>query len=368
MKNVVQSIREKVLRENFDVIGFTEPRIQKRAKIGLKEFLKRGFHGEMNWISQKQKRLENPKNIWSEARSIIMLGIRYGPEYNPQDDLRKKEVGNISVYARGQDYHDILKKKLKRIAGWIVKTFGGQVKVFVDTAPILEKHLAEQAGIGWQGKHSNLVSRSLGSWFFLGEIFTTIPLPPDKPESDHCGTCRSCLDVCPTHAFPKPYVLDATKCISYLTIEYKGHIPKKFRVAMGNRIYGCDDCLAVCPWNRFAQKTNEIGFKARKILLHPDLKMLIKLNNSRFRKLFAKSPIKRIGRNRFIRNVLIAVANSKKKRLLPSVKGLICDDSPLIRAMAVWALRQLSEKKEFLHLKKQYINEESDIAVKSEWR
>ena len=277
MENIAQSIREKVLRENFDVIGFAEPQIQKEAKLRLRKFLKRGFHGERNWIPQKQKRLENPKNVWSAARSVITLGIRYGSGQNPLEYLKKKEIGNISIYARGEDYHDVLKKKLKRIAGWIVETFGGQVKVFVDTAPILEKHLAEQAGIGWQGKHSNLVSRSLGSWFFLGEIFTTIPLPTDKPESDHCGTCRSCLDICPTNAFPKPYVLDATKCISYLTIEYKGHIPKKFRSAMGNRIYGCDDCLAVCPWNRFAQKTSEIGFKARKALLHPDLKMLMKL-------------------------------------------------------------------------------------------
>ena len=367
MENIAQSIREKVLRENFDVIGFAKPQIQKEAKLRLRKFLKRGFHGEMNWIPQKQKRLENPKNVWSAARSVITLGIRYGSGQNPQEDLKKKEIGNISIYARGEDYHDVLKKKLKRIAGWIVETFGGQVKVFVDTAPILEKHLAEQAGIGWQGKHSNLVSRSLGSWFFLGEIFTTIPLPTDKPESDHCGTCRSCLDICPTNAFPKPYVLDATKCISYLTIEYKGHIPKKFRSAMGNRIYGCDDCLAVCPWNRFAQKTSEIGFKARKALLHPDLKMLMKLSDFQFRKFFTKSPIKRIGRNRFIRNVIIAAANSKKKYLMNPVKELIRDDSSLIRAMAVWALQQLSEKKEFLHLKKQYISKETNIAVKSEW-
>ena len=367
MENIAQSIREKVLRENFDVIGFAKPQIQKEAKLRLRKFLKRGFHGEMNWIPQKQKRLENPKNVWSAARSVITLGIRYGSGQNPQEDLKKKEIGNISIYARGEDYHDVLKKKLKRIAGWIVETFGGQVKVFVDTAPILEKHLAEQAGIGWQGKHSNLVSRSLGSWFFLGEIFTTIPLPTDKPESDHCGTCRSCLDICPTNAFPKPYVLDATKCISYLTIEYKGHIPKKFRSAMGNRIYGCDDCLAVSPWNRFAQKTSEIGFKARKALLHPDLKMLMKLSDFQFRKFFTKSPIKRIGRNRFIRNVIIAAANSKKKYLMNPVKELIRDDSSLIRAMAVWALQQLSEKKEFLHLKKQYISKETNIAVKSEW-
>ena len=367
MENIAQSIREKVLRENFDVIGFAEPQIQKEAKLRLRKFLKRGFHGEMNWIPQKQKRLENPKNVWSAARSVITLGIRYGSGQNPQEDLKKKEIGNISIYARGEDYHDVLKKKLKRIAGWIVETFGGQVKVFVDTAPILEKHLAEQAGIGWQGKHSNLVSRSLGSWFFLGEIFTTILLPTDKPESDHCGTCQSCLDICPTNAFPKPYVLDATKCISYLTIEYKGHIPKKFRSAMGNRIYGCDDCLAVCPWNRFAQKTSEIGFKARKALLHPDLKMLMKLSDSQFRKFFTKSPIKRIGRNRFIRNVIIAAANSKKKYLMNPVKELIRDDSSLIRAMAVWALQQLNEKKEFLHLKKQYISKETNIAVKSEW-
>jgi len=367
MENIAQSIREKVLRENFDVIGFAKPQIQKEAKLRLRKFLKRGFHGEMNWIPQKQKRLENPKHVWSAARSVITLGIRYGSGQNPQEDLKKKEIGNISIYARGEDYHDVLKKKLKRIAGWIVETFGGQVKVFVDTAPILEKHLAEQAGIGWQGKHSNLVSRSLGSWFFLGEIFTTIPLPTDKPESDHCGTCQSCLDICPTNAFPKPYVLDATKCISYLTIEYKGHIPKKFRSAMGNRIYGCDDCLAVCPWNRFAQKTSEIGFKARKALLHPDLKMLMKLSDFQFRKFFTKSPIKRIGRNRFIRNVIIAAANSKKKYLMNPVKELIRDDSSLIRAMAVWALQQLSEKKEFLHLKKQYISKETNIAVKSEW-
>ena len=367
MENIAQSIREKVLRENFDVIGFAKPQIQKEAKLRLRKFLKRGFHGEMNWIPQKQKRLENPKNVWSAARSVITLGIRYGSGQNPQEDLKKKEIGNISIYARGEDYHDVLKKKLKRIAGWIVETFGGQVKVFVDTAPILEKHLAEQAGIGWQGKHSNLVSRSLGSWFFLGEIFTTIPLPTDKPESDHCGTCRSCLDICPTNAFPKPYVLDATKCISYLTIEYKGHIPKKFRSAMGNRIYGCDDCLAVCPWNRFAQKTSEIGFKARKALLHPDLKMLMKLSDFQFRKFFTKSPIKRIGRNRFIRNVIIAAANSKKKHLMNPVKELIRDDSSLIRAMAVWALQQLSEKKEFLHLIEQYISKETNIAVKSEW-
>ena len=338
MKSIVQSIRDKALGEHFDVVGVAEPRIQEKAKKSLREFLKKGFHGEMNWIPEKQKRVENPRNVWPEVRSVITLGMRYGSGHDPRKDLEKLELGNISLYAKGEDYHDILKKKLKIIARWIAKTFGGKVKVFVDTAPILEKHLAEQSGIGWQGKHSNLVSRSLGSWFFLGEIFTTIPLPPSKPESNYCGTCKSCLDVCPTNAFPKPYVLDATKCISYLTIEHKGHIPKKFRAAMGNRIYGCDDCLAVCPWNRFAQKTNEAGFKAKKILLNPNLKMLVKLDEEQFRKFFSKSPIKRIGRDRFIRNVLIAIANSGKKQLLPSIQSLLFDDSTLVRAMTIWAL------------------------------
>ncbi|HKD22402.1 MAG TPA: tRNA epoxyqueuosine(34) reductase QueG, partial [Rhizomicrobium sp.] len=275
--------------------------------------------------------------------------------------------GVISVYAQGDDYHDVMKAKLKRLAGFVQSRYGGEVKLFVDTAPVMEKPLAEAAGIGWQGKHTNLVSRDFGSWLFLGSLFTTLELEPDAPEEDHCGQCRRCLDVCPTNAFTAPYEIDARRCISYLTIEHKGHIAREFREPMGNRIYGCDDCLAVCPWNKFAQESREARFHARDALRAPPLAELAALDDAGFRALFRGSPIKRTGRNRFVRNVLIAIGNSGDASLAPVAEQRLTDESPLVRAMAVWALSKLLDDKAFSAAKDNHVSRETDADVLSEW-
>ncbi len=284
------------------------------------------------------------------------------------DSVRQSQTGAISVYARGDDYHDVLKKKLKRLGLWLCEEFGGDAKMFVDTAPVLEKALAQQAGIGWQGKHTNLVSRDFGSWLFLGSLFTTLEIEPDEPEPDHCGACQACLDICPTNAFPAPYQLDARRCISYLTIEHKGHIPREFREAIGNRIYGCDDCLAVCPWNKFAQLSHEAQFAARAELQRPLLSELARLDDTAFRTLFRASPIKRIGRDRFIRNVLTAIGNSGDAALAAEAERLLDDPSPLVRAMAVWACGRLVSPETFARLHDEHASQEADEAVRGEWR
>ncbi len=308
----------------------------------------------------------DPRALWPDVRSIIMLGLNYGPHDDPLAILKDRLRGGISVYARGDDYHDVIKPRLKRLGRWLIEAAGGDVKVFVDTAAVMEKPLAEAAGLGWQGKHTNLVSTQLGSWLFLGAIFTTLDLPPDQPVDDHCGSCHACLDVCPTNAFPAPYRLDARRCISYLTIEHKGPIPREFRAPMGNRIYGCDDCLAVCPWNKFAQAGNEMKFFAREALNAPLLADLARLDDAAFRALFKKSAVKRIGRDRFVRNVLIAIGNADDASLAGEAERLLGDASPLVRGAAVWALGRL-DRARLARSAARHRGAETDPHVIDEW-
>ncbi|MGI9391579.1 MAG: tRNA epoxyqueuosine(34) reductase QueG [Boseongicola sp.] len=310
----------------------------------LAEYLDAGRHGQMTWLASRANWRGDPSKLWPEARSIIMLAEPYTPDHNPMPDLNRKDCGTISVYARNKDYHDILKKRLKRVARWLVAEAKCEVKVFVDTAPVPEKPLGQAAGLGWQGKHTNLLSRELGNWFFLGAIFTTAELPPDTPESDHCGTCRKCLDVCPTDAFPAPYQLDARLCISYLTIEHKGPVDPQLRSKMGNRIFGCDDCLAVCPWNKFAKAGRDARYAARSDLNNPRLAEFAGLDDAAFRKKFSGSPIKRIGRNSFVRNVLYAIGNSDDPALEQSAIALLEDTDATVRDAADWAVRQLNPR------------------------
>ncbi|NIA70116.1 tRNA epoxyqueuosine(34) reductase QueG [Pelagibius litoralis] len=361
------AIRAKALTLGFDAVGFARPEVLPEARAGLMAFLEAGYHGEMDWLARNADRRSDPKVLWPEARSVIVLGQNYGPRENPLALLDQPRRAAVSVYARNADYHDLMKKRLKALARWIHQDLQAEVKVFVDTAPVMEKHLAQAGGLGWQGKHSNLVSRDLGSWLFLGEVYTTLALAPDEGESDHCGSCRSCLDVCPTAAFPEPYRLDARRCISYLTIEHKGHIAREFRKAMGNRIYGCDDCLAVCPWNKFAQPTKEAAFLPRAELTAPRLTDLLELDDAGFRRVFAGSPIKRIGRDRFIRNVLIALGNAGDSEAAAAIEAKLVDPSPLVRAMAIWALSQLLPKESADELRSKYGTNESDPGVLEEW-
>ena len=295
----------------------------------------------MDWLAATQPRRADPRVLWPDVRAIVMLGMNYGPAGDPLALLADRGAANISVYARHRDYHDVVKGKLKELAGWLVSASGGDVKVFVDTAPVMEKPLAEAAGLGWQGKHTNLVSRGHGSWLFLGSVFTTLALEPDPPEADHCGSCRACLDICPTAAFPAPYRLDARRCISYLTIEHKGAIPLEFRKAIGNRVYGCDDCLAVCPWNKWAHAAKEAKLVARVDLAAPRIADWLELDDAGFRTLFAGSPVKRLGWTRFMRNLLIAAGNSGDATLVPAVRRLLDHPSPLVRDMADWCLLEL---------------------------
>ena len=361
------AIRERALTLGFDAIGFALAALDAKAGRGLDAFLAQGCHGDMDWLPQKAARRREPKALWAEARSVIVLGMNYGPDDDPLAVLAQKDRGAISVYAQGRDYHGLVKGRLKQLGGWLQSRYGGDLKVFVDTAPVMEKPLAAAAGIGWQGKHSNLVSRDFGSWLFLGEIFTTIDIAPDVPHQDACGGCRRCLDICPTDAFPAPYRLDARRCISYLTIEHKGHIAPEFRAPMGNRIYGCDDCLAVCPWNKFAQTTAETAFEPRAGLTAPRLSELAGLDDAGFRKLFSGSPVKRLGRDRFVRNVLIALGNSGDVKAGKPAARLLADPSPLVRAMAVWALTRLLDGAEFTSLRAQHLPGENDPAVLGEW-
>jgi epoxyqueuosine reductase len=320
----------------------------------------------MDWMATTAERREDPRTLWSEVRSVIMLGLNYGQGGDPLAILQQHDRGAISVYAQGSDYHEIIKPLLKSLARWLVARAGGDVKVFIDTAAVMEKPLAAAAGLGWQGKHTNLVSRQLGSWLFLGAIFTTLDLQIDAAEEDHCGSCRACLDICPTAAFPAPYRLDARRCISYLTIEHKGHIPREFREAMGNRIYGCDDCLAVCPWNKFAQAGHEAKLAAREELKAPRLAELARLDDAAFRKLFTKSPVKRSGRDRFVRNVLIAIGNSRDAALAIEAERLLSDSSPLVRGAAVWALGRLDPER-LRALATVHRSNERDTTVAEEW-
>jgi len=351
----------------FDCIGVTSPDGIAEAGRHLLEFLDDGAHGEMDWLAANPERRTDPRGLWPEVRSVIMLGVNYGPEDDPREILQHHSKGAISAYAKGDDYHDVIKKNLKALARWLVAAARCEVKVFVDTAAVMEKPLAQAAGLGWQGKHTNLVSREFGSWLFLGAIFTSLELPPDAAVSDHCGSCRACLDVCPTAAFPAPYKLDARRCISYLTIETKGPIPVEFRKAIGNRIYGCDDCLAVCPWNKFAQAGRDNRLAARDALRAPALADLVQLDDAAFRGLFAKSPVKRIGRDRFIRNVLIAIGNSGDAGLARAAERRLDDQSPLVRGAAVWALGQLLARDGFDALAAERLAVEADASVREEW-
>ncbi len=334
-------IREKARNEGFDVVGFTGAHLPSEIGSGLQAYLSAGHHGTMAWLENRKEQRASPDALWPEAKSVIMLGLNYGPDADPMQKLTRTREANISVYAQNKDYHDLIKKRLKRIGRWLCENHDCEIKVFVDTAPVMEKPLAAAAGTGWQGKHTNLVSRNLGSWLFLGAIFTTLDLTRDEPEEDHCGSCRSCLDICPTDAFPAPYKIDARRCISYLTIEHKGPIPVQFRKAIGNRIYGCDDCLAVCPWNKFAAPTKERAFHPRDALKAPLLADLARLDEAAFRQMFSGSPIKRIGRDRFIRNVLIAIGNSAAPELKAIAGDLINDPSPLVQDAAKWAVQEL---------------------------
>src|SRR5690606_8706257 len=367
-KRLREFIDREARKAGFDLVGVTRPDAIPLAPERLKRFVAQGFHGSMGWMVETMARRADPSTLWPEVRSVIMLAMNYGPDCDPLALMDRTDRGAISVYARNRDYHDVMKGRMKEIAGKIVSRAGGDVKVFVDTAPVMEKPLAEAAGLGWQGKHTNLVSRSHGSWLFLGSIFTTAELEPDSREEDHCGSCRACLDACPTNAFPAPYRLDARRCISYLTIENKGPIPHEFRRAIGNRIYGCDDCLAVCPWNKFARVATEARFFAREELRSPRLADLLTLDDAAFRTLFSGSPIKRIGRDRFIRNVLVAAGNSGESALVEAVRPLLADPSPLVRGAAVWALSQLLPKPEFILLARRSLHQEADETVQQEWR
>jgi epoxyqueuosine reductase len=341
----------------------TAPDAVPEAKVRLDRFLADGAHGDMTWLETTAERRGAPRALWPEVKSIVMLGMNYGPDSDPLAILRARARGAISVYAQGEDYHDLIKARLKQLARWLTEHAGGDVKVFVDTAAVMEKPLAASAGLGWQGKHTNVVSRQFGSWLFLGAIFTTLDLPADDAETDSCGSCRACLDVCPTAAFPEPYRLDARRCISYLTIEHKGPIPRDLRGSIGNRIYGCDDCLAVCPWNKFAVQGREAKLAARDTLRAPALTELARLDDAQFRALFAKTAIKRTGRDRFVRNVLIAIGNSGDPSLAPEAERLLGDASPLVRGAAVWALSRLMPRETLATLKKP----DRDPSVQSEW-
>ncbi|TNB47648.1 tRNA epoxyqueuosine(34) reductase QueG [Martelella lutilitoris] len=363
---------KRFLKDEARAIGFDACRIARAddmpdSAAALRDFVENGYHGQMAWMNETLERRSSPLSLWPEARSVIMLAMNYGPDEDPRPLLERRDRANISVYARNRDYHDVIKGKLKQMAGRFAARSGADVKVFVDTAPVMEKPLAEKAGIGWQGKHTNLVSRDYGSWLFLGSIFTTEALDPDSAEKDHCGSCRACLDVCPTDAFPAPYRLDARRCISYLTIEHHGVIPEEFRSAMGNRIYGCDDCLAACPWNKFAETASEMKLSARADLKAPELSMFLGFDDAAFRKFFTGSPVKRIGRDRFVRNCLIAAGNSGHPHLAAHCRSLLEDDSAAVRAMAVWALARLLSKTEFAALAKSRLRD-TDEDVRREWK
>ena len=349
----------------FDAIGVTRPEAVPEAKARLEQFIADGAHGDMIWLATTAERRGSPLTLWPDVRSVIMLGMNYGPDEDPLTILQQRDRAAISVYAKGDDYHELIKARLKEIARWLVANAGGDVKVFVDTAAVMEKPLAAKAGLGWQGKHTNVVSHDFGSWLFLGAIFTTLDLPADEAAADSCGSCHACLDACPTAAFPAPYRLDARRCISYLTIEHKGPIPRDLRPLMGNRIYGCDDCLAVCPWNKFAEQGREAKLAARDVLRAPTLVELSRLDDAQFRTLFSKTSIKRTGRDRFIRNVLNAIVNSGDASLVPEAERLLTDTSPLVRGAAVWALSRLLPKEKFAAMRAQ--RNEVDETVQEEW-
>ncbi|MEM5501880.1 tRNA epoxyqueuosine(34) reductase QueG [Ahrensia kielensis] len=355
--------------EGFELVGVMDAEDTGNMGEALSEFIDADYFGSMQWMKETQERRSAPKNLWEDARTVVLAAMVYSPDndYNPLQAIKRDDRGTISCYAHNRDYHDVIKGKLKQVAGRFVAKTGAEVKVFIDTAPVMEKPLAQKAGLGWQGKHTNLVSREIGSWFFIGSIFTDMALPVDEAETDHCGSCRSCLDSCPTNAFPSPYHLDARRCISYLTIEHAGPIDIEFRKPMGNRIYGCDDCLAVCPWNKFAAEAREAKLQARDDLKSPPLANLLQLNDADFRKMFAGSPVKRIGRNRFIRNCLIAAGNSSDKNIVQITKPHLRDPDAVVRGAAVWALAQQLSRDDLCVLYETHHPKENDASVRREW-
>ncbi len=361
-------IEEEARAAGFQALAVTRPDAIPLAAARLERFIALGHHGGMDWLARNADRRGNPLALWPQARSVVMLALSYAPEADPLDALAVKDRAAISCYAKGRDYHDIVKPGLKRVARLIAALTGAGVKVFVDTAPLLEKPLAAAAGLGWQGKHTNLVSRRLGSWFFLGAILTTAELAADTPESDHCGSCRRCLDICPTDAFPAPYQLDARRCIAYLTIEHAGHIDRSFRAAIGNRVFGCDDCLAVCPWNKFATAAHDQRLAARTQTDNPPLADLLAMDDVAFRERFRGTPVKRTGRDRIVRNALIAAGNSSDATLLPNIERLLDDPAAIVRAMAVWALARLAGRSRFEELRPGRLGSESDPDVRREWQ
>ena len=363
-----QMIRKQAIDLGFDVCRFASAAEPWNAGERLAHFVETGRHGEMGWMETTLARRSHPTAMWPDARTAIVLGLNYGPERDPLPEMADAGAGYISVYARGDDYHEVIKGRLKTLAGQVAARSGAGVKVFVDTAPLMEKPLAQRAGLGWQGKHTNLLSRDHGSWLFLGVILSAADYEPDAPEDEHCGSCTACLDVCPTNAFPAPFQLDARRCLSYLTIEFAGPWPMEFRIATGSRIYGCDDCLAVCPWNKFAAASREARLRARAALGRPRLADLAALDDAGFRAMFAKSPVKRIGRDRFVRNVLYAIGNSGDAGLVVAATRLLDDASPLVRSAAVWALSRLVEVEAFAALRAACEPSETDEAVRSEWR
>ena len=368
MNALVNELKHRAEALGFSAFGIAPADARPDLPEKLHHALAAGWHGDMDWMAETETRRGRPDLLWPEARSIVMVGMNYGPESDPLQTLAEKSLGTISVYARNRDYHELIKGKLKELAGLLARRTGAAVKVFVDTAPLMEKPLAEAAGIGWQGKHSVVVSRDYGSWLFLGAILTDAELPVSEPHAESCGSCRKCLDICPTNAFPAPFRLDARRCLAYLTVEHKGQIPLEFRAAMGNRIFGCDDCLAVCPWNKFAKKTNEMKLMARSDLTAPRLADFVDLDDPGFRALFAGSPIKRLGSARFLRNVLIAIGNSGDRTLLPKAEARLGHENPLVRGAAIWAVRQLAEPGEAARLMARHRPIERDPEVAAEWQ
>ena len=360
------AIRLEALALGFAACGVAAPGADAATASALKAYLAAGAHGDMEWLARTPERRSDPHALLPDLGAVIAVALNYGPASDPLA-ARPADEGRISVYAQGDDYHNVLKARLVRLGQFIAQHYGGEIRVFVDTAPVMEKPLAARARLGWQGKHTNLVSRDFGSWLFLGEIFTTLALPPDPPEVDHCGSCRRCLDSCPTDALPAPYRIEPRRCISYLTIEHKSHIARELRPLIGNRIYGCDECLAVCPWNKYAVPTEETAFLPRPEVVAPLLAELATLDDAGFRHLFRKSPVKRIGRDRFLRNVLIALGNSGRPELAPAAQSHLEDSSALVRAMAVWALARLLDAEDFAALRASRALRETDDAVRAEW-
>ena len=360
-------IKKEAEAQGFELCRVTTPDAIPDAPARLSAYIEAGYHGTMDWMPETRERRADPRVLWGDVRSIVMFGLNYGPDLDPRYLQAKPAKGAISVYARNRDYHDVMKGRLKEIATRFAARAGADVKVFVDTAPVMEKPLAAAAGLGWQGKHTNLVSRDYGSWLFLGSLFTTADLEFDMAEVDHCGSCRACLDVCPTNAFPAAYKIDARRCISYLTIEHKGSIDPELRAAFGNRIYGCDDCLSACPWNKFATEAHEMKLKAREDLLEPDLSFLLSLDDPTFRSFFSGSPVKRIGRNRFVRNCLIAAGNSGLAELTSPCEALVDDPAPEVRGMAIWALSRLLPSPGYERLRDRHLPGETETDVRDEW-